>query len=497
MRTIPGADFFTNKKVAVLGLGNSGKASVEALANLTSAQISVWDQKEDAISTYLGNSQIAKAIAIADPKILANELLSWQPDLVIISPGFPQTGSVWQTLLAAKATVWSEIELAWQLRAQHEDGSYAPWLCVTGTNGKTTTVEMLAHILNTAGMNLVPIGNIGNPAVAEVSRIDESAFPVFVLELSSFQLAATTSMSPCSAVCLNIADDHLEWHNSKAEYQEAKAQIYAHTQSACIYPVGDNEVQEMVDNADVVEGARAIGITLGLPDVGQIGIIEDLVVDRAFCSNYYQQALPLFEFADLAHLDVLGTGVPRHLLQDAMVAAALARSIDVDPKDIALGLRTFQVDAHRNELVAVKNEIRWIDDSKATNTHAALTALQMQEDKNVIWIVGGQAKGVEFTDLVTKVRSKLAGVIVIGKEQEIWRRALETVSIPKVFIDTEKNIMEAVVTKALEIALPNNVVLLSPACASLDQFVSYADRGAQFARAVHKSLDLSKGNENK
>ncbi|XCB30335.1 UDP-N-acetylmuramoyl-L-alanine--D-glutamate ligase [Arcanobacterium hippocoleae] len=411
---IPGSSAFADKRIAVLGLGVSGKACVTALTSVTQAVVSVWDAKETAINPYLDDVRVDLAISAAKPEILMQMLLDWQPDIVIIAPGFPQMGYEWTVLREAGVPVWSEIELAWHLRAADEQNTVAPWLCVTGTNGKTTTVSILAKILAAAGCGTVATGNIGKPLITEVIRTDENAPQAFAIELSSFQLAATYSMAPTAAVCLNIDDDHLEWHGNRAEYWAAKAKIYEHVQTACLYPVGDREVQRMVDEADVQEGARAIGLNIGTPSVGEFGLVEDIIVDRAFHKNRFSAAQEVFTVADIAHLAPRESSLPLHLLKDAIAAAALARAVGVAPQFIRSALRDFTSGKHRIEFVGSYAGMNWIDDSKATNAHAAKSSILAQEKTIQFGLSAGLRKGQDLKSLPRQSKTESIMPLLLG-----------------------------------------------------------------------------------
>ena len=323
---IPGAAELAGARVAVVGLGKSGAACVQALAEATEAVVSAWDANESALENA---GDVDERGAAADPAALAEKALAWKPDVVIPAPAVPEVGPLFEQASRAGVPVWSEIELAWRLRA-FDGGRAAPWLCVTGTNGKTTAVSMAEAILDAGGLKGKAVGNVGNPAVAEVSRTDGGAAGAFAVELSSFQLRTTRTMSPLASICLNIADDHLEWHGSREAYWRAKARVYERVQAACIYPVGDSSVQRMVDQADVVEGARAVGLSLGVPSAGQIGLVEDAVVDRAFGPGRFREAIELFSLGDLAQLAPAGADLPVHIVWDAMAAAALGRAFPAD-----------------------------------------------------------------------------------------------------------------------------------------------------------------------
>lgn len=483
--SIPGASDFAGLKVAVVGLGKSGRAVLEVLGARTSAVLSAWDGSASALDGLAEVSDVPATI-IEDPEALAAAVLAWGPDVIVPAPAISELSPLFVLAERAGVPLWSEIEVAWRMRAVDAEGQAAPWLCVTGTNGKTTTVSMVASILRVAGVGGTPIGNIGHPAVLETSRTDDDRPGVFVLELSSFQLRTTHSMSALASICLNLDDDHLEWHGNFAAYRDAKARIYEHVQEACVYPVGDAMVQAMVDGADVIDGARAIGVVVGTPSVGQIGIIEGIVVDRAFVDGRHRgEAVELYELLDIAHLAPGGGDLPLHIIKDAMAAAALCRAAGIAPEVVRAGLRSFQPEKHRIEHVGTVDGVRYIDDSKATNAHAARASVLAQEDGTVVWIVGGLAKGARFEGLVQDVAKKLRAVVVIGTDQDVWRDALAPLAVPIhwVAVDSESP-MDDAVAAARGFAQPGDAVLLAPATASFDQFASYAARGEKFRSVV-------------
>lgn len=482
---IPGAAEFDSAHVAVVGLGISGTAVAGVLKERTNARVSLWDSSKQSIESAqadLGGGIEARCLS---NETMAETLVAERPDIVVIAPGIPATGPVHTALRASGIATWSEIELAWRLRAHSESGEYAPWLAVTGTNGKTTTVTMAAAMLTEGGDRAPAVGNVGDPAIVAATRTDAEAPTALALELSSFQLHSTHSMSALAAGCLNIDDDHLDWHGSREAYAADKARIYQNAQLACLYPVGADRVQAMVDDADVREGARAIGLTMGIPAVGQIGIVDSAVCERAFGSSRWTSAQVLFELDDVAHLS--GGQPAAHIVADAMMAAGLARARGTEPAAIQRALQEFNPGAHRIETVSTARGATWIDDSKATNAHAARASLLAQPDHSVIWIAGGQAKGARFEGLVADVVNKLAGVVVIGTDQTEIREALD-VAAPGVPVATvspsSTKVMEEAVALAARFVNAGDVVLLAPACASKDQFDSYAHRGDDFAAAA-------------
>jgi UDP-N-acetylmuramoylalanine--D-glutamate ligase len=342
---------------------------------------------------------------------------------------------------------------------------------------------MVEAILNQGGFRAVACGNIGTPILDAIR--EPEGFDALVVELSSFQLHYVKHIEPFSSAVLNLADDHLDWHGSFQAYSDAKAKVYENTQVACVYNLNDFATEKMVENADVQEGARAIGFTTGLPGRSQVGFVEDILCDRAFLDDRANSALEVATLEDLSSIGVLTP----HLMSNAAAATALARSYGVPPEDIKTALSNFRLDAHRIELVAEQGQIRWVDDSKATNPHAAAASLNSFE--KVVWIVGGLLKGVDLGDLVSKYANRLSAAIVIGKEREAILTALaqNAPGVPVTEISDQDKVMHQVVSAAKKVAKPGDVVLLAPAAASMDQFKDYADRGNQFAQQVKIQLE--------
>jgi UDP-N-acetylmuramoylalanine--D-glutamate ligase len=249
---------------------------------------------------------------------------------------------------------------------------------------------------------------------------------------------------------------------------------------ACVYNDADPRTQELVRGAEVTEGARAIGFTLGAPGPGQLGVVEDLLVDRAFGSTDRSTAIELATLADVV------PSAP-HNVENALAAAALARAFGVPPEAVRDGLRGFRPDAHRIAEVAVVDGVRWVDDSKATNPHAAAASLRAYE--RVVWIAGGLAKGATFDDLVAGSSGRLRAAVLIGTDRADIVGALSrhAPDVPVVEVAaTDSTAMDLVVAQAARIAQPGDTVLLAPACASMDMFTSYAERGDRFAAAVRR-----------
>ncbi|MGC5626838.1 UDP-N-acetylmuramoyl-L-alanine--D-glutamate ligase [Georgenia sp. Z1344] len=475
-------------RVGVVGLGTSGRAALRALAGRV-GELVATDSRDEALEAARSDAPGARLAAGATPEQLAEATLDLAPDVLVVSPGVPATSPLLTRAAAAGIPVWSEIELAWRLQRPRRDGRYAPWLAVTGTNGKTTTVTMTAAILAAAGLDAPAVGNVGTPPVEIVTAGGEGP-DVLPAELSSFQLHSTHSLAPLAATCLNVAPDHLDWHGSFAAYRADKARVYRGVTGLCVYSEADPVTREMVEEADVAEGARAVGLTLGPPAVSQVGVVEGVLAERVGADRW-TAATELGEVADLAHLLGAGAGaedVPDHLVLDALAAATLARAAGAEPHHVRDALRAYRAEDHRATHVATHGGVRFVDDSKATNAHAADAALAAHGDRSVVWIAGGLAKGARFDELVAAHAHRLAHVVLIGRDREPMLSALgrhaPDVPLVEVVPDDDETVMERAVGLAASRALPGQTVLLAPASASMDQFRSYDHRGRVFADAV-------------
>ena len=478
-------DDWAGVRAVVAGFGVSGFAAADNLTHL-GAQVTALDDNPEGKLEEATLLEVLGASVQLHPGATAT--LPDDADVLVVSPGWKPSAPLIEQAHSRRVPVWGEVELAWRLRdPQHP----APWLCVTGTNGKTTTVQMLDAILTAAGLRSAAVGNVGRPVTEAV--MDPTPYDVLAVELSSFQLHYTHSMSAESAVVLNLAEDHLDWYTgptAMADYAADKGRIYERVQRACVYNAADPETERLVRDADVVEGARAVGFTLGTPAVGMVGVVEDLLVDRAFIPERQTSAAELCAVADLA------SPAP-HVVANALAAAALARAHGVPQVAVRDGLRSFRIDGHRIDTVAVHGEITWVDDSKATNPHAAQASLQAYDP--VVWVAGGLAKGARFDDLVAAVRGRLRGVVLLGRDRDVVAEALSRHAPDVPVIDTGANEterglqhgtgpMERVVEAAARLARPGDTVLLAPGCASQDQFRNYGERGDAFAAAVRRHI---------
>lgn len=471
-------------RVAVLGVGMTGFAAADTLTELGADVLVAAPAVDDDRARIL---EVIGAALLRHPlDAVPDELVGFAPELIVVSPGFHPDHPVLEWADRAGIAVWGDIELAWRVR---DKVNPAEWMLVTGTNGKTTTVQLTATLLAASGLRAAPCGNIGVPVLDAVR--DPGGFDVLVVELSSYQLhhlptAGPGALHPWASVCLNIADDHLDWHGSPDAYRAAKATVYANTKVACVYNRADEATMHMVEDAEVEEGARAIGFGLEVPGPSDFGVVEGILCDRAFLDERRTAAL---EITSVAELEPRGLGAP-HVVANILAASALARSYGVPVGVIHDALGTFRLDAHRIEQVADAGGIRWVDDSKATNPHAAEASLRAFG--KVVWIVGGLLKGVDADALVAAHVPRLRAAIVIGVDRAAlvaaFRRHAPELPLFEVVTDDTETVMPEAVAFAASVAEPGDTVLLAPAAASMDQFADYADRGRRFHEAVRARL---------
>ncbi len=381
---------YAGRTVLVAGAAISGVAAAEVLLRL-GAEVIITDRSESTRTAAL--SALGARFRASLSEVPAGT------HLVVTSPGWRPDHPMLMSAAAAGIEVIGEVELAWRLR--HSFGHpAAPWLAVTGTNGKTTTVEMLAAMLRAAGHRGVATGNIGLPVIQAVS--EPEPYEVLAVELSSFQLHWSSTLGPAAATVLNLAPDHVDWHGSMQQYAAAKARIIGR-ETSYVHNVDDHWSREL---AREFPGP---GFTLGEPEQGQLGVIEGVLVDRAFGND---------EFATVAELGLTG----RHNVSNALAAAALAFSYGVEPAAVRTALMAFRAARHRNEVVGRLDGVTYVNDSKATNPHAAAASLTGYD--RIVWIAGGLLKGATVDELVMATAPRLAGVVLLGADRAVIGAAL-------------------------------------------------------------------------
>lgn len=479
--------------VLVTGIGVTGFSVADTLAELGASVMVVDGQDTE------HNRQAADTLKIVGVKevLLGDNAVQELPDpaaiggridVVITSPGWRPDSPVLVAAQEAGIPIWGDIEFAWRVR-QRRGKRTAKWVTLTGTNGKTTVATMAQAMARAQGLDAIAVGNVGTP-ILDAIRYPEG-YDLLIVELSSFQLHWIQHIEPEASVVLNLAEDHLDWHGDYSSYAAAKAKIYENTRIAAIYNDEEPDTIRMVEEADVIEGCRAIGITTDTPQRSMVGVVDDLLVDRAFLKNRASQAYELAQFSDI------GNPAPKHMVSNALAAAALVRAVGVEPAAIQAGLRSYEPEPHRIQSVAHFHDVLWVDDSKGTNPHATDAALASYDP--IIWIAGGLAKGASYDALVRDHQDRLKAVILIGTDQapiiEALQRHAPTVPIYTDYLkDTTVEfangsaVMQEVVNLAHRIADPHDTVLLSPAAASMDQFANYNVRGEAFTQAIAQLL---------
>jgi UDP-N-acetylmuramoylalanine--D-glutamate ligase len=451
----------SEKRVVVAGAGITGQAVAKALVE-RGALVTFADEKVVEVPGF----QVRRP----------EEITKDDFDALLISPGWKEGNPIVLLARSEGKEILNEIDFAWHIK--EEKYPKQKWLALTGTNGKTTTVEMVAHIFATAGLQAKACGNDGTTVIETVTSNEK--FDYLILELSSFQLHWLTDAQFISSAILNIADDHLDWHGSFDAYATAKISILDKSTTAILN--GDDG--EVVGRTAHWLG-RKIFYSLDTPGPGELGIVEDLLVDRAFVADPQEAGM-------IAELNEVLPTVPHHI-SNALAASGLAATVGISHEVIREALKSFKPGRHRIEEIANVNGVKWINDSKATNPHAA--AASIMSNFSVIWVAGGLAKGAAMEPLVERTWSRMKCAILIGEDRHHITEALakHAPQLPVYLIDppasyarggADNSFMDLIVKKALENSETGDVVLLAPACASMDQFISYGDRGDRFSQSV-------------
>ena len=437
--------------VLVLGLGVSGEAAARHLLGM-GADVTVVDEADDAALRE-------RATGLPDARIVLGERTAGADtasavDLVVASPGVPEHATALAAARGAGVPVWSEVELAYRL-------ARAPILGITGTNGKTTTTQMLAAALSESGMRTTAAGNIGFPLVDAAVEDHE----VIVAELSSFQLRHVVSFSSPVAVLLNVADDHLDWHGSFDAYLAAKARLFErqepqdwaihHDDERCAHAAGGS-------------GGSRVAFAAGPPPAGGAGVADGAVV------------VPRGTVVDVDALRSRG----KPAIANAVAAAAAAAAFGAPLEPVGRALAGFEPLPHRMELVATVGGVAYVNDSKATNPHAVLAALEGAD--RVVLIAGGRNKGLDLS-VLTAAAGAVRAVVAIGEAGPTIADAFAAAGVAAEHAGS----MDEAVARAAVVAEPGDTVLLSPGCASFDMFADYKARGEAFRAAVKRLRQAS------
>ncbi|WP_051415528.1 UDP-N-acetylmuramoyl-L-alanine--D-glutamate ligase [Nocardiopsis sp. CNT312] len=466
---------FEGRHVCVAGLGVSGPPVARVLLE-RGAHVVVVDGRDDGTTRPVA----AELTAAGAEVVLGDTPLPHPCDLVVTSPGWRPDSSLLVRAAEAGLEVIGDVELAWRLKPADQ-----VWLAITGTNGKTTTVRMLEAMLRADGRDALAVGNVGTPVVdAVLPDADGRVHDVLAVELSSFQLHWSSTLAPHAAAVLNVAPDHLDWHGGITAYARAKGRIFARGTLRVANTADAWSMRLAEEDGD--PHTPLVGLRLDTPRAGELGVVEDLLVDRAFVED------PSSSAEELANLADVRPAAP-HNVANALAAAALARSVGVAPASVRAGLAAFVPEPHRIAHVAAVAGVDYVDDSKATNPHAAAASLGAYP--SVVWVAGGLLKGADVDELVASAVGRLRGAVLIGADRARLREALaeHAPGVPVVEVEGPAEdapqghtVMDAVVAAAADMAEEGDTVLLAPAAASMDMFTNYPERGRLFAEAVKR-----------
>jgi len=445
--------------ILVLGLGSSGRAAARYCADLVGTEVdslTVADSADTPALRALAEELSARGAVVA----LGTDSVWGRYDTCIASPGIPPHAPLMASAIEHSDQVISELEFAYAR-------SSCPWVAVTGTNGKTTTTALLAHLLNAGGIPARAVGNIGTPAIEAVADCDESE--VLVAEVSSFQLAFSKTFHPRAAVLLNITPDHIDWHGSFEAYASDKAKVFANLTPDDVAIVNVDD-EGSAPYADAVERRGVQVVRVGSRDVVAGGAT---VLDGTMTLETRGGPVRLVGVDDLR---IRGP----HNVGNALAAAAAAHSLGISASDLRWGLKSFAPIEHRLEPVGEACGAEWFNDSKATNPDAVSKAIASFGDRPLLLLLGGRNKGNDFTSLAREVEAKGAQAVLFGEARPELASAFSATGVDFREADT----LAEAVSLACDLSVEGGAVVLSPACASFDEFGSYAERGHAFKDLV-------------
>ncbi|WP_139652647.1 UDP-N-acetylmuramoyl-L-alanine--D-glutamate ligase [Raoultibacter phocaeensis] len=466
-------------RVLVLGLGKSGKAATSYLCALIgdrveSVTVAAGDETADA-RAFAAQAEISGARVLFDHRTIEERY-----DLCIVSPGISQFSDFYRSAAAASTEIASEVEFAWR-----ESAAASRWVAVTGTNGKTTTTALIAHILKSAGIDAAAVGNIGDTCLEAVGG---KGADIYVAETSSYQLASTTRFAPDVAVVLNITPDHVSWHRTFENYRDAKFKVLENLAS-CEGALAVLDATDEIVRAKVREFKARAGKADAIAYVplgAKAGLRANM---REVCGSenaaYLDADVLVVELQGRAHRlvradELLVKG--GHNVSNALAAASAALALGVSDEDVCEGLRTFAPLEHRIEPCGTVGGVAVYNDSKATNVDATLHALDAFGAVRPIVLLGGDDKGTELSELVAAAERHCKAVVCFGAAGPRFAEAFSQASIQVLRAPALEGALDA----ALAEAVPGDVIVLSPACASFDEFTSFEHRGRVFKDLVRK-----------
>lgn len=447
----------------VLGQGTTGLEVVSwAVAHL--------GERVDSVTVYGGATSApnerSRALEAAGARfVYGTESIEGAYEVCVASPGISEFSDFFRNGAAASAQIMGEPEFAWRLSPER-------WCAITGTNGKTTVTSLANELMVASGLPSIAVGNIGTAPIREVDRRPEGEW--FVAELSSYQIATTREFHPRVAVLLNITPDHLGWHKTHANYALAKIDLFRNMDESdlAIVNVEDEGISAFADRV-FVPGRRVL--SLGLSDAGTA------------CAAFVRDGRLVVRIdgveTPLVFVDELQIEGPHNVL-NALAASAAALACGATPDGVRAGLVSFRPLAHRVEPVATVDGVRYVNDSKATNTDAVEKALATFSGKRVVLLLGGADKGTPLDDFMGVVASRAAAVVCFGAARERFRAALADAPGASEIDIAEADDLRDAVDVARSLAQRGDVVLLSPACASFDEFSGFEERGDAFRSYV-------------
>lgn len=474
-------DDWSGLRVLIVGLGPGGFAAADTLAELgATVLVAVLepDADRERILGVLGVEHLLRAAG--EP--LPARVPAFAPELIVAAPEVGPDDPLLAWAGAEGVPIWGELELAWRLRdkvpapgsrpdAGGEAPSPAAWLCVAGADGLTTTAQLAARMALAGGLRAAPCG--GEVPVLDAIR-DPEGFDVLAVECAPEELRRVATMSPEASVVLNVA----------GEDPEALGAVYERTRRACVYPAGDDAVIRLVEAADVVDGCRAIGVGLGTPGPSELGLVDGILVDRAFLAERRTSALELGSLPELAEA---GLASP-HLVLDLLAAAALVRAIGVDPASVRAGALAHRPVPHAGVLVAIAAGVRFVDDARAASTHAAAASVAAQP--SAVWLLHPGADADEIAALLRRHARRLRGAVGLGELGPRLRAAFAEhapeVPLRAVGMPHTEGAMPQAVALARQLAEAGDTILLAPAAAAHESEIR--SRGEQFADAVREAL---------
>ena len=447
------------KKVLVVGLGKSGKAAVKAL-NDAGAIVSIQDASTaDKLDTqflqYIQNEEMRTFLGTEPDDVTAYEMF-------VMSPGVPTDLPFIQEAIKKNVEVIGEIELAYRI-------SESNFVAITGTNGKTTTTSLVGQIFEAAGRNTSVVGNIGNPVIAEAADAKEDHW--MITEVSSFQLETIKEFRPHVSAILNITPDHLNRHKTMEAYEATKARITENQtkDDYFVYNMDDSIV------GNIALGSKATTVPFSINGEIRAGAYVD---DTSIIVKGIDGSKHLI--CDSSDLRIIGT----HNIENVLAASAICYFAGIEVSAIAQGIRNFAGVEHRIEFCGRVDDVDYYNDSKGTNTDAAIIALKALEN-NIILIAGGDGKQQDFSELAAMFEGRVKSLILLGRDAQIIEDAARAKGFENIYRCKD---MPECVRKAAEIAKPDDKVLLSPACASWDMYDNFEQRGRHFKNCIKELL---------